>query len=488
MRVDQLRITGFSGMDTESMVKKIMAAQKTPLYKLQQQKQVAEWKRTEYREVNSLLLELRNAADNIRMQSSFQKKAGTSSNESIVKVVSATNSAMNGVHKIEVTQLASAASLASGQITVQDYTVGAGASESFFINGTKIELEADKTYSIKDIANAINAKRSETGVQVNYDESNGRLFFMNSKTGSASEITITGINNDLKTALNLTTLSVQGSQAKINYNGTDMEFNSNNVSVNGLSLDLRSAQVGTTVDVTVGRDTNSAFESIVKFIDKYNEVIGKINDKLGEEKKKGILPLTDEDREKLSEKQIELWEKNAKSGLIRHDSMISSALGQFRLDFSSDVKLEGGEKLSMFSFGFETGDYTQQGKIIFDPDKLKEALTSDPDKIMNLFTNYSSNTNAAQKHQESGLAERIYQSVNKAIKSITDRAGTATSKANDDLLSEEIRILDRRISDFEDKLYKIENRYWKQFTAMEKAIQNANAQSGWLMSQFGGGM
>ena len=36
-------------------------------------------------------------------------------------------------------------------------------------------------------------------------------------------------------------------------------------------------------------------------------------------------------------------------------------------------------------------------------------------------------------------------------------------------------------------LISVENRYWKQFTAMEKAIQQMNAQSAWLAQQFGGG-
>lgn len=489
MQVDRLRFSGLSGIDTESMIKKLMDAQRKPLESMKQKKQILEWKREDYRNINALLLDLRKAANEIRYESSFRKKAASSSNESVVKAVSVSSNSLDGVHLIKVNQLATGANLVSGSklgVTNSADPIS-DLDTSFTVNGITIEVKKDD--SLDTIISKINAVKGTTGVQASYDKANDLIFFSSTKTGSDAKIQLgEDTTTFLKDKLKIDNFSeIKGQDARITYNGADYTFSSNTININGLNLTLTGKSTEE-ITISVSNDTEAIFNSIKKFIDKYNEVIDAINKKLGEERYRDYLPLTDAQKEEMSEKQIELWENKAKSGLIRHDSMIESILGQFRLDFSTSVGSSKADEVSLFSFGIETGDYKSKGKLIIkDEAKLKEALISDPDKVVKLFTNYSNSSDPKVKYAESGIAERLYRNVDQAIQKLTEKAGAVNSSDFDsNLLGREIKEWDLKIKDFEKKLVRIEDQYWKQFSAMEKALQKANAQAGWLLQQSGG--
>lgn len=484
MYIDRLRFSGLSGIDTESMIDQLMKAERKPLDAIKQKKQLLEWKRDDYREVNKLLLELRDLARDMRYSTSYTSKAVSSSNENVAKVT-AGNNAMIGSYTLKVNELASGASLTSAVIPSNLID---GTPRSFTINGETISISGSET--IQELVANINSKTGTTGVQVSYDEGLKRLFFITTSSGADKKIEIAG--NDLAwvkekmfgqdpATIDSTPILATGSNAKIELNGTLLEFNSNTFSVNGLTFTLKSKQSSAdpVINLTVSHDVDQIYQNIKKFIDKYNEVIGKINDKISEEKIRDLVWPTDEEREKMKDSELELWEKNAKKGMLQRDPLIKRYLDQFREDFSTPLVGAPPEMDSLFDIGIEPGDWKEKGKLHINEDKLKAAIASNPDGVMALFVTNSDD------YSKSGIAQRLYSNVDSAIKGIIEKAGNPINSDDQSILSMDIKELSRKIKDFEQKLIKVENRYVLQFSQMEQALQKANAQSGWLFSQNG---
>ncbi|NLY55832.1 MAG: flagellar filament capping protein FliD, partial [Firmicutes bacterium] len=118
------------------------------------------------------------------------------------------------------------------------------------------------------------------------------------------------------------------------------------------------------------------------------------------------------------------------------------------------------------------------GKLTIKEDELRTAIEANPDKVMDLFTKSS------EVWEEKGVAARVYETLGNAIKRLTDIAGTSASLVDNSFVSKQIRTLNEQIELEERRLQMVEDRYWRQFTALEKAINQLNAQSAWLMSQF----
>ena len=79
-----IRVSGLaSGMDIDSIVKQLMDAERLPLNKLKQKKQILEWKRDDYRSMNTLLTDFRSKVLNMKLSSSYGAKQTSSSNESM---------------------------------------------------------------------------------------------------------------------------------------------------------------------------------------------------------------------------------------------------------------------------------------------------------------------------------------------------------------------------------------------------------------------
>ncbi|MEH7342636.1 flagellar filament capping protein FliD [Bacillus sp. JJ1532] len=109
-----LRITGLAtGMDIDSIVKDMVRAQRIPYDKMGQKKQTLEWKRDNYREMNTLLFSLREETLKMRLTSTFLTKTATSSNESKISASSEPTAGNASYTFNKVDRLASAATNAS---------------------------------------------------------------------------------------------------------------------------------------------------------------------------------------------------------------------------------------------------------------------------------------------------------------------------------------------------------------------------------------
>ncbi len=497
-----MRIGGLaSGMDIDQIVKDLMKVERMPLDKLKQKKQLLEWQRDDYRSMNTLLQGLDDYLfSNITLQSSMFKKTVSSSNESVV-TATAGSSAANVATTIQVDRVATSAvwlSDATKRVDKDKASFSVDADVTLTINvtngdGTKKQaaITVKQGTTLDGVIAQLNSNL-DLGVSAFYDEKTGRISIMKKDTGAQAGLVLA----DQATAdffaqkLGFTgaaagqdlTGKTAGQDAQVTLNGLRTTRSSNTFTINGVTYTVKGTGTAT---VSVETDVDAMFNAIKGFVDKYNDTIAKINAELKEERYRDYRPLTDEQKEAMTEKQIELWEEKARSGMLRGDSILSSALSQMRMNVYT--KVEGANIPSGFSqlaqIGITTSsNYLDGGKLIIDETKLREKIKENPDAVYQLF-NQDGATDA-----EKGIARRLRDTIKATIGKIEQKAGKTIWTNQQFAIGRDLIEINDQIDRFQDRLKQIEDRYYRQFTAMEEAIQRANQQSMYLMNAFGGGM
>ncbi|MTH53708.1 flagellar hook-associated protein 2 [Bacillus mangrovi] len=497
-----VRIGGLaSGMDIDTMVSDLMKAERMGVDKLKQKKQILEWQRDNYRDMNKLLKELDDmlspiTKNSLTLQSTFNKKAVSSSNDAAVSAKAISASA-NFSSSIEVTELASSASW-KGALNP---SLPAGAKEMVFKvtdpgsstpRDVKISIAAGDT--MEQVLSKINS--SSLGVSAMQatlkGESQARIILTSSKTGASGAIVAD--NDDAKAFMTTLGFSFNadnqtlkkdqtGTDAIVKVNGYEMVQPSNTFTINGVEYNAKQKTNGIPVNISSSTDVDSIVESVVKFVDKYNEIIGKVNGEISEDRYRSYQPLTDAERESLSDKQIEQWEEKAKSGLLKNDSVLASGLNKMRTDFYSPVSGTGtiAGYTQLADIGIKTtSNYMEKGKLIIDEAKLREKIQANPAAVYELFNSKGTTP------ETTGLAGRLRDTIKDTITKVESKAGNSLMTTQKFSIGKSLDSLDTQIDRFEDRLVQIEDRYWRQFTAMEKAIQRANEQSAQLMNFNGG--
>ncbi|MFC0477854.1 flagellar filament capping protein FliD [Robertmurraya beringensis] len=325
---------------------------------------------------------------------------------------------------------------------------------------------------------------SNVGVTMFYDSASDRMTLTRKVTGdfnkSGEDISLTGdlINNVLKFNTASTT---EGKNAIFTINNLRTERTTNTFEISGVTFTLKTpfASNNGPVGINISNNTEQVFENIKSFILKYNELIGKIKGEVQEERYRTYTPLTDEQRETLTDKQQEQWEERAKSGMLRRDPTLSSLLTKMRIDFSTPISNTEVNPLykQLASIGIKTtSNYLEGGKLEIDEATLKKAIEANPTSVEKLF-NATGTTDG-----EKGIAQRLTDTVNASLDKLRSKAGNSFSTNNQFEIGKLLNDVDTKINRFEERLLKVEDRYWARFTAMEKAIQRSNEQMAQLTS------
>jgi flagellar hook-associated protein 2 len=287
----------------------------------------------------------------------------------------------------------------------------------------------------------------------------------------------------------------------------------NNFTIDGVNYNLIKADVGVEKTLTVTSNTDSTFDKVKSFIDKYNELIDKINSKISEKKQYNYLPLTDEQRDAMSEDEIKNWETKAKQGLLSRDSTLENMLYSMRRAFSDMVKINSDDPagssigITLSDIGLTTSsDISMKGKIVIDETKLRDAIKNNGDKVAKLFTKTSTTVSSyspdltenqkTQRYNDSGIFQRINDILLNNVRTTRNangQKGTLLEKAGikgdytefNNLLTDELKDKEKIISDLTTKLSEKEDYYYLQFSKLETAMQKLNQQSNWLNQQLG---
>ncbi|MBU9712804.1 flagellar filament capping protein FliD [Evansella tamaricis] len=288
---------------------------------------------------------------------------------------------------------------------------------------------------------------------------------------------------------------VRGDNARVQINGHWTERTTNSFSLNGITYNLAGVTNGETVMITTVTNTDKIMEDIMKFVEEYNELVDMINGALREERYRDYKPLTDDQKEAMSEKEIEMWEERARSGLLRNDSTLSSTLGQMRMAMFSGISDENPDRIlkDLSAFGLVTSpDYMDGGKIILDPnsrtmpngarlngeDRMRYYIENHGEEVHQLF-NGNSDDRSGQ-----GVIRQLRGTLDTAINQITTRAGREGRTNHQFTIGRQLNTLEDQISNFERRMQQTEDRYWRQFSAMEKAMAELNSQADQIWSML----
>jgi len=492
-----MRIGGLaSGMDIDSIINDMMKANRIPLDKVTQKKSYLEYQMNDYRAANRQLNDFSTMSWDSMLNpltSVFRKKTVENSAPNDVSIKSL-NSTGDFSGTLKIKELATNATLQGSIIAkgvgrsadtvtladldiIGDTTITIGAINKIGNYEEGEPLKFSSTNTIQDVLNKINA---QPGVNAFYDAKKGQIVMSAKNSGSGVDDVAIKVEGELATSLGFTTgntSSNNGSDAEFTLNGLDMERSSNTFEVNGFEFTLKATNT-TGINFKSAVDTGEIFDTIVKFVNEYNKMIEDLHTKISEPKYRSYQPLSDEQKADMKETEIKLWEEKAMSGTLRNDPTLSSMLSQMRTALMGTVG-EGG--FSLKDIGISSSrNYLENGKLVIDEAALKKAISENPTKVEEMFRK----TGVTQA--DKGFALRLRTIVDTSQKDITNKAGKVGFTNETFSLGRALKDMNKQIERFEDRLKMTETRLWKQFTAMEQAIQRANAQSAQLMGSFGG--
>lgn len=386
-------------------------------------------------------------------------------------------------------------------------------------SGTAKEI---KIYEDDSIGTMISKLNSYDGVKASFDENFNSISISSSQTGSNSKVEIiaselggslSGPEKDVFKTLftnlgfssaqdynaptydddgNLTGSEMRyqvagvpgedgtvGQDAVFTYNGRDFTNSDNAFEFNGLEINLKGSSTDK-ISVVVEHDAESIYNDVISFVEDYNKLITELNLRVNADKAKGYEPLTNEEKEAMSDDEVKLWEGRIKDSLLRRDPIIMSTLSFMRSHLGGKNASYSSEITSIAQIGIVTGGYTENGLLHIEGDpadskyaskenKLKEAINDNPEEFQKFF---------------SGLAEELYNGL--TDKMASSKVSSAFTIYNDKKINSDIEDKKEMIERLEKRLIDVENRYYSQFTAMEQMMQRMNQQSASLMSMLGG--
>lgn len=397
----------------------------------------------------------------------------------------------------------------------------------------KVEFTYDQIFNDKKTLNDLATAFSNSGanVQGGYDTVNESFSLYNKTSGSANKIGLQA-NNDISKKL-LNSLHLASYDAQNNTLGTEASFETGKMNVAAVGTNAKATIDGKTYEsdtnklnvanviynfngvsaknadgtyqastISVSQDTDKIVDNVKKFVETYNTLIDSLNTKYREEKNTDYKPLTKKQEGEMTESQIDKWNEKAKSGLLYHDNNIYSIISDMReslytkVDAVDTVLTDAkGNKYSyntMSSIGITSS--TNQGHITLDEEKLKKALTEDPDCVYQLFASDqdstyvagSTNKNQADTYTSksdylnTGIANRLYNSMNTNISKLESYAGTSKETDDESYLGKLITNMNTKMTSFQTLMKSYESKLYKRYDAMEVALSKLGAQLSYI--------
>ena len=368
--------------------------------------------------------------------------------------------------------------------------------KNFTVNGAKIDnITADTT--VDGLLTAINNNK-DAGVTATYLGSENKFVLSSNEKGKGREISLGADPKDTTDAANLIFggVSQDGTDGEMSilYNGvqTTITSSSNTFSIDG--LDIRATNTFNTgsataeggVSFTASADTEKVTETVKKFIEAYNAMIDEVRTQATTKPDSNYKPLTDDQKNEMNETSIKNWEDKAKEGILYNSSALkdldNATQGIFSSMMINGVSYDDLEKIGI-SF---SDDYTAGGKIVFDEEKFKTAMDSDPEKVSDLFTGTHGIVNTIDSTL-STYATRYASRNGNSYGVLIEEAGSEklSLTLTNNSIYKELKDMQETITNLQSQLSTEQDRYISQFTQMERLINQMNSQSSYL-SQLGG--
>ncbi len=275
---------------------------------------------------------------------------------------------------------------------------------------------------------------------------------------------------------------VDGEDAEIWLNGVQYTGSSSTFTINNLTIEALATTGNDEISITTSTDTQGIYDKVKDFLTEYNNIINEMTKLYNASSSKGYEPLTDDEKDSMSDKEIEKWETKIKDSLLRNDSTLNGVMSAMTSAMSQAVEIDG-KKYSLSSFGIHTLGYlnaadNEQNAYHIDgdeddtntsgnADKLMKAISEDPDTIMQFMQNVTTN---------------LYNAIGDKMKSTT--LSSAFTIYNDKQMTTQYTDYTKLIKEWETKISDKEDYYYKKFSSMESALTKLNSTQSSLSGYF----
>ena len=280
---------------------------------------------------------------------------------------------------------------------------------------------------------------------------------------------------------------IEGLDSEIYLNNVWYSSSSNTFDINGLTITCHE-KTGENENVTISTqdDVSGIYDMVKKFVTGYSSLINEMDKLYNAESTKGYQPLTDEEKDAMSEKEIEKWEDKVKDSLLRRDDTLSSVSNAMKEIMAGGISING-KTMYLSDFGIETLGYFEAGDneksayhingdeddpTVADKEKLlKKMISTEPQTVMDFFNK---------------LSETLYNKITDLGSSVEGFSSSYTLYDNLKMKSDytdyatKIKEAERKLKDYEDKWY-------QKFSAMEVALAKMQSNANAITGLLGGG-
>lgn len=536
-----IRITGLnSGLDTEAIISELVSAYRTKEEKYQKAQTKLSWKQDAWKDLNIKVRSLYDNISNLRFTSAWTMKKTTVS-DSAKATVTAAGSCVNGTQTLKIKQLAKGTYITGGEISNTSagtaptsatklselgYTGSGGDIQVKDSSGNVVKtVSVTGNTTIKDLVSALNGAGD---TKASFDATNKRIFMTSNKTGEQNAFSLDGDADILKTV----GLSKEGGASIVDAQDSEIELNgakftsaNNTYTVNGLTIDCLAETGNSEISITTSVDTQSMYDQVKSFLSQYNSLMKEMYSLYNADSAKGYEPLTDSEKDQMTDTEVEKWEEKIKAALLRRDDTLDGIMSTMKNTMStsyyiyngnavtydsdkqyykcngnaiknsdgsyvtsaSQLKLwasaNGAKKYSLSSFGIKTEAYatmtanSSQDVYHIDGDADDSVSKNNSDVLLNMLSSDPDTVSSFMKQLTSGL----YSAIDTKMKSVKGLSSSYTIY-NDIEMAREYSDYTDTISKWEDKLTDLEDSYYKKFAAMESALASLQSQSSSLSS------
>lgn len=401
-----------------------------------------------------------------------------------------------------------------------------------------ISLSKDST--VQDVVTALR----DNGLNASFDANNGRIFVSSKSTGKDADFRLTaastkqvekkdddgnvvkdadgkpvmeevalseeeiaaskkllgliGLDTDTDNTYGDRAAKIDGRDAVIALNGVMYTNTTNDFSINGLNIsvtgvtddvldpentDVSKLSDSTAISITTTTDSQGIYDMVKDFLTEYNNIINEITKLYNADSAGSYEPLTDDEKDQMSDTEVEKWETKIKDSLLRRDNSLSTIMNSMMTAMSGPIQING-KTFSLSSFGIQTLGYlnaaeNEQNAYHIDgdeddentsgkTDKLMAAITSDPDTVVEFMKQLSTN---------------LYKAIDDQMQSNDLRSRYKIY--NDKEMDKEYTRLSKTIKEWENKVSDKEDYYYKKFSSMETALAKLQNQTSSLSSMLG---
>ena len=521
-----IRITGLnSGLDTEAIISELVSAYRTKEEKYQKAQTKLSWKQDAWKDLNIKVRSLYDNISNLRFTSAWTMKKTTVS-DSTKATVTAAGSCVNGTQTLKIKQLAKGTYITGGEfsntsagtaptsatkLSELGYTGSGGDIQVKDSSGNVVKtVSVTGNTTIKDLVSALNGAGD---TKASFDATNKRIFMTSNKTGEQNAFSLDGDADILKTV----GLSKEGGASIVDAQDSEIELNgakftsaNNTYTVNGLTIDCLAETGNSEISITTSVDTQSMYDQVKSFLSQYNSLMKEMHSLYNADSAKGYEPLTDSEKDQMTDTEVEKWEEKIKAALLRRDDTLDGIMSTMKNAMStsyyiyngnavtydsdkqyykcngnaiknsdgsyvtsaSQLKLwasaNGAKKYSLSSFGIKTEAYatmtanSSQDAYHIDGDADDSVSKNNSDVLMNMLSSDPDTVSSFMKQLTSGL----YSAIDTKMKSVKGLSSSYTIY-NDIEMAREYSDYTDTISKWEDKLTDLEDSYYKKFAAME---------------------